>query len=161
MRNPFRRPLVAIAALGGISMVPFALAHFDDSQPQQSYRQSYFTLLASNFGPMGAMVKGDMPWDDAQMKRYSEELETLTELDLIRGFAPGSEQGTTRAKPEIWENKADFEQKFADLQAAVDLLEDTVDDNPGDRKAIASAVANTGKACKACHDEYKAKDYLY
>lgn len=161
MHKPVRRALVTTAALGAAAMVPFALAHFDDSQPTQSYRQSYFALVASNFGPMGAMVKGEMPWDDARMKQYAEDLETLTELDFMRGFAPGSEQGQTRAKPDIWENTGDFEEKFADLRAAVDVLEDTVDDDIGDRKAIAAAVASTGKACKACHDEYKSKDYLY
>ena len=31
----------------------------------------------------------------------------------------------------------------------------------GDRELIAEAFAATGGACKACHDEYKSKDYLY
>ena len=31
----------------------------------------------------------------------------------------------------------------------------------GDQKAIAAAVGEVGGACKACHDEYKSKNYLY
>jgi len=31
----------------------------------------------------------------------------------------------------------------------------------GDRAAIQGQFGATGKTCKACHDEYKAKDYLY
>jgi cytochrome c556 len=31
----------------------------------------------------------------------------------------------------------------------------------GDRAAIQAQLGATGKACKGCHDEYKAKDYLY
>ena len=37
------------------------LSHFDDNeQVPQSYRQSYFALLAANFGPMVAAVKGEI-----------------------------------------------------------------------------------------------------
>ncbi|MBN7798149.1 c-type cytochrome [Parahaliea mediterranea] len=160
MRNSLRRTLLAAAGLSGIALAPLALSHFDDKEPMQSYRQSYFALVASNFGPMGAMVKGDMPWDDAKMQAYAENLDTLMELDLLRGFAAGSERGTTRAKPEIWENQEDFADKFEDLRKAVDALDDVVEDG-GERAAIARAVGETGKACKACHDDYKTKDYLY
>ena len=31
----------------------------------------------------------------------------------------------------------------------------------GDRAAIAQQVGAVGQTCKACHDEYKSKDYLY
>ncbi len=151
--------LASAATVIGLGVASQVAAHFDEDQPMQSYRQSYFTLLASNFGPMVAMVKGEMPWDEARMQSLATDFEDLTQLNLMRGFSPGSEKGTTRAKPEIWSNKADFEQKFVDLQTAADALDDAVES--GDRKAIAAAVGNAGKACKACHDDYKAKDYLY
>ncbi|MFV0477306.1 MAG: c-type cytochrome [Parahaliea sp.] len=160
MKKVLRCALAGTVALTGITLAPVAVSHFDDKEPLQSYRQSYWALVGANFGAMGAMVKGEIPWSDAQLKRYAEDLEALTELDLLRGFAPGSEKGKTRAKPEIWENMADFEQKFSDLQRAADALEEIVDDG-GDRKAIAGAIGNVGKACKACHDDYKSKDYLY
>jgi cytochrome c556 len=47
-----------------------------------------------------------------------------------------------------------------DLKTAVNALK-IVADQGTDRKAIAAQVAATGKACKACHDEYKSKNYLY
>jgi cytochrome c556 len=31
----------------------------------------------------------------------------------------------------------------------------------GDREAIAKQVGAAGKACKTCHDDYKAENYLY
>jgi cytochrome c556 len=106
-----------------------------------------------------AMVKGEMPWDERQMAGYADELAALTTLNVMRGFSDGSDKGTTRAKPEIWENKADFESKLNDLKSAAVKLQAAA--NTTDRKAIAAQVAATGKACKACHDEYKAKNYLY
>ncbi len=46
-----------------------------------------------------------------------------------------------------------------DLKTAVASLQAAVDG--GDREAIAAAVGDVGGSCKACHDEYKSKDYLY
>jgi cytochrome c556 len=77
----------------------------------------------------------------------------------MRGFGDGSDKGTTRAKPEIWENKADFESKMNDLKTAAAALQKTT--TGGDREAITADVGAVGKACKACHDEYKSKEYLY
>ncbi len=154
-----RNSLLAAATAGAIALSPLAMSHFDDKEIPQSYRQSYFALVGTNFGPMASMVKGEMPWDQARMEGFANDLATLMELDVLRGFVDGSDKGTTRAKPEIWENKADFEQKLGDLKTAVTAPQQAT--AGGDKKQIAAAVGDAGKACKACHDEYKSKNYLY
>ena len=68
-------------------------------------------------------------------------------------------EGYDQTWPEIWENMEDFESKMADLRAATEALEEAAES--GDREQIAEAFAAAGGACKACHDEYKSKDYLY
>lgn len=160
MHTPQRNTLVAIAIIAGLVLSPLAISHYDDKEPQQSYRQSWFALVAANFGPMVAMVKGEIPWQEDQMAGYADQLAALTTLDVMRGFSDGSDKGTTRAKPEIWEDTAGFQAKMDDLNTAVTALQ-TVANQGTDRKAIAEAVGATGEACKACHDEYKSKDYLY
>jgi len=152
--------LPVLFILAGLALSPLAISHYDDKQVHQSYRQSYFTMLAANFGPMAAMVKGDIPWEENQMAGYADQLAALVTLDVMRGFADGSDKGTTRAKPEIWENKPDFKSKMDDLKAAVNTLQEVANQGT-DRNAIAAQVTATGKACKACHDDYKSKDYLY
>lgn len=148
--------LITASALTAV-VVP-AQAHFDDKQIPQSYRQSWFALLAANFGPMVATVKGEIPWDEQLMKGWSNDLATLTTLNIKRGFVDGAEGGTTRAKPAIWNNKADFEAKMQDMRDAVLKLQQTT--ATGDREAIAEQVNATGGACKACHDDYKSENYL-
>ncbi|CAA0088271.1 Cytochrome c' [Halioglobus japonicus] len=160
MQRSQRNTLLAIIVLSGLVLSPLAVSHYDDKEPAQSYRQSWFAMMAANFGPMAAMVKGDIPWQEDQMASYADQLAALVTLDVMRGFADGTDKGTTRAKPEIWENKADFEAKMNDLTKAVDALQ-TVANQGTDRKAIAAGVGATGKACKACHDDYKSKEYLY
>lgn len=159
MLSSFTRTTLGLAAAVTLTLAPVATAHMDEKEPMQSYRQSYFALVGANFGPIGAMVQGDMPWNDQQMATFARELDSVLSLNLMRGFAQGSEQGTTRAKPEIWENLDDFEAKLGDLREAVDGLLTTVDS--GDRGKIAQQVGAVGEACKACHDDYKSKDYLY
>jgi cytochrome c556 len=152
--------LLTMTAVAGLALSPWAISHLDDTQIPQSYRQSWFMMIGANFGPMVSMVKGEIPWQENQMAAYADQLAALATLDVMRGFVDGSDKGKTRAKPEIWENNADFRAKLKDLQTATDALQ-AVAEQGTDRKAIAEQVAATGKVCKACHDEYKSKDYLY
>jgi len=159
MHRSLHRSVLALTAAGAVLLSPLGSAHFDDKEIPQSYRQSFFALVAANFGPMAAMVKGDMPWDQERMEDYADDLDTLLELDLLRGFQEGSDKGTTRAKPEIWQNKADFTSKMETLHKELASLQQVT--AGGDREAIAKQVGAAGKACKSCHDEYKAENYLY
>lgn len=159
MKNVVRKTLISVTMAAGILATWQASAHFDDKEPLQSYRQSYFAMLAMNFGPIGAMVKGEMPWNEAALQGYASDMAAITTLDLMRGFAPGSDKGTTRAKPEIWNNTADFESKLEDLQTSVAALQKA--SQGGDKKLIAKSVGAVGQSCKSCHDDYKSKNYLY
>ena len=159
MKTKLRNIALATTAAAGLALSFQAASHMVKEEPLQSYRQSYFNLVAMNFGPIASMVKGEMPWDDARLKTFAGDLAALASMDVSRAFAPGSEQGTTRAKPGIWENPDDFKAKLGDLQESLVALQEAADG--GDKDAIAGAVGAAGKACKSCHDEYKAKDYLY
>ncbi|TGD74719.1 cytochrome c [Mangrovimicrobium sediminis] len=160
MRGKTRTLLLSLPVLAaGLAVSLQAPAHLDDKQPMQSYRQSWFALVGMNFGTLASMVKGDMPWNDEMAKTAASDLSALTQMDVSRAFPPGTEKGTTRAKPEIWEEFDDFKADLAELQEAVAALQVAADS--GDKKAIAAAVGETGKTCKGCHDEFKSKDYLY
>ena len=147
-----------LADLSTMLLAPLALSHFDDKEVPQSYRQSYFTLMAMNFGPMAAMVKAEIPWNQEGFEGYARDLAAVTSLDLMRGFPDGSHTGKTRAKPGIWDNKADFESKYQDLQEATLELEKAA--LTKDRAAIVEKFKAAGGTCKACHDDYKSKNYL-
>jgi len=153
------RTRILAAATAGALVSPLALSHFDDKEIAQSYRQSWFAMVAANFEPMVAMVKQEMPWDDVRVKASADQLATLAAMDVSRGFADGTDKGTTRAKPGIWDNKQDFQQKMEDFSKAAAALKEAA--AGGDKKAIAMQVGAVGKTCKSCHDEYKSKDYLY
>jgi cytochrome c556 len=159
MNNRIKRPAIVLSTIAALALSPLAISHFDDKEPLQSYRQSFFALVGMNYGPMGAMVKGDAPWNAEKFAGYAEDLAAISTLHAERGFAPGSDKGKTRAKPEIWENMDDFADKLNNFREAAAAL--NVAAAAGDADTIKAAFGVTGKTCKACHDEYKSKDYIY
>ena len=137
-----RKQAAILASVAALALSPLALSHLNENEFHQSYRQSYFALVGANFGPIGAMLKGEMPWNQEQLQGFADDLSAVSTLNVLRGFPDGSDKGTTRAKPAICET----------LNVAV---------KTGDRAAIGEQVGAVGQTCKACHDEYKSKDYLY
>ena len=150
--------IFSAATLTALLAIP-AVAHIERSEPIQSLRQSYFALVGMTFGPMADMVKGKIDWDEATFQRWASDLAVLSTVQVERGFAPGSEQGKTRAKPEIWLDMEDFSEKLANFRQEAAVLSEVA--MAGDRAAIGEQLGKTGGTCKACHDDYKSKDYLY
>ena len=149
-----------VSTLLGMSLMSASTwAHIEQSEPLQSLRQSYFALLGMTFSPMGDMVKGKIEWNDALFTEWATDLNHAAQFGVERGFAPGSEKGTTRAKADIWSNMDDFQSKLDDFRAAAATLAETA--AGGDQAASRDQFIATGGTCKACHDEYKSKDYLY
>ena len=72
-------------------------------------------------------------------------------------FPPGTgpDVGKTGAKPEIWQNTADFEGKIRDYQAATKAFADVV--AHVDLAQLKAGFGDLQKTCKACHDKYRAK----
>lgn len=136
-----------------------ALAHIERSEPLQSLRQSYFALVGMTFGPMGDMVKGKIEWNGDQFSAWANDLATISSVSVERGFAPGSDKGKTRAKPAIWENPDDFNEKLTAFRTEAAAL--AVAAKTGDQATATAQFKKTGGTCKACHDNYKARNYLY
>jgi cytochrome c556 len=68
-------------------------------------------------------------------------------------FPPGSDAGKTKAKPEIWQNFADFQSLAADTAAQADKL---VKLAQADDKAGFNAQFHTmAAACGTCHRRYR------
>ncbi len=69
-------------------------------------------------------------------------------------FGDGTEKGRdTRAKPEIWQDKARFNDYAEKMQAEMAKL--AVAAKGGNLDAIKPAVGAVGNACKTCHDAFR------
>jgi cytochrome c556 len=110
--------------------------------------------MAFNFGPMGAMAQGKVPYDAAEFTRRAERVAMIAPL-LGEAF-PAETKGLANSdlKNEMWANRADFDAKLKDLVDRSATLA-TVS-RAGDFARSKAAFFDTANTCKACHDKYKA-----
>ena len=144
-----------IAAIVGLATAVPAAAQFRNTEHAIKYRQSVMQMQAFHFGRISAMASGRMPFDAKVAAEDAALLNTIDKLPFI-AFIDGSDKGgDTRAKPEIWKERAKFD------AAAVKLREEVVKLNAaaktGSLDAIKAATGGVGQACKACHDDYQSK----
>lgn len=124
-----------------------------DREKAVDYRQSAMSLIGANFKPMGAMVKGEMPYDAAVFARHAKDLAAIASIDILRGFPEDSEGDDSEAKAEIWLEWEDFKKKMGDMQReSADLATVAATD---DKAAIKKQFLATADACKACHKKFK------
>ena len=147
-------PLLAAAACAIAVSVWSAPAQAQFAKPESAikYRQAALTLMASHFGRMQPVVKGQAPYDAEQIKANVQLLNTLAALPWA-GFGPGTEGG--EARPEIWSDAAGFKQKQDALLENMAKLQVAADS--GDLNKVRAAFGDVGASCKSCHDSYRQK----
>jgi cytochrome c556 len=148
------RYLVA-AAVAGLLIAQPAAAQFRNAEHAIKYRQSVMQMQAFHFGRIAAMASGRMPFDAKLAADDAALLDTIDKLPFV-AFGEGTDKGgNTRAKPEIWRERAKFEAAAAKLQEDVAKLNAAA--KTGSLDAIKAAVGGVGQSCKACHDAYQAQ----
>ena len=153
---------LALATVCALAAVSAATAQDAPASPEEQaqqavdLRQSLFRLIGYSFGPVGAMLKNKMPYDAAVVQKSSARLEQLTPM-ISEMFQVDTRKFTlkTKAREGIWTNKSDFTAKNDDLVKAVVNLSEAA--KGGDKKTFTQAAAAVGKACGACHDNFRDK----
>jgi cytochrome c556 len=126
------------------------------ADPIETRKKTMKAIGGSFGGVLVKMVKGETPYDAAAAKKAAATLnETAAGIDIAALFPKGSEKGgETEALPAIWSDAAGF-------KAAMDKMKSTVAAQAGnvDQGAdkLKMAVAEIGKTCKGCHDNYRAQ----
>jgi cytochrome c556 len=143
--------IAVIIALGSAS----AVIARDRNEDAIAARKAAFTLIAANFGPMGAMAKKKIPFDKDEFAKRAANVEMLSDMPW-EFFIKGSDEGDTKAKPEVWRNASDYEKKADQFRKEVAKLAQF--SKTGDKKAMFAQFGKTAKTCKSCHKEYKEKN---
>lgn len=145
------RPRVALATLALLTSLP-AAAQFAKPEDAIKYRQGALFVMGQHFGRLGAMANGRVPFDAATAQANADIALAMSKLPFV-GFVEGTDKGTTRAKPEIWAKKADFDAKAKAMQD--EMVKVAAAAKTGNIDQIKSAFGAAGQSCKACHDEYR------
>lgn len=118
-------------------------------------RQSLFTLIRANMGPLGGMAKGRVPFNAEVVQTNALRINQLSLMisDYTRTDTSGFKVNTD-ALNKIWTDRADFEKHINDLTKASENLMTVA--ASGQESAIKKAIGGVGKTCGSCHDAYKA-----
>ena len=145
---------VAIALLGFAGIVAFSAQAQVKPEDAIKLRQSAMKLIGYNFGSVGAMVNDKKPYNKDEAIRNATRIEVLS-TQPFEFFIAGSEQGETKAKAEIWKDTDKFKGLAEKMQGEAAKLAQV--SKSGDMAALKTQFGATAQACKACHDDYRAK----
>ena len=135
-----------------------ASAAKDPNEKAIKARQAVMTLQSWYAGPLFRMAKGEMDYDADTARAYAAALNTMAIVKGDMMWPPGTDNGAygekTRALPEIWSTWPEAGEKAGALSEASAALAEVAGDG---LDALRSKIGAVGKACKGCHDDFRAE----
>jgi cytochrome c556 len=149
-----KRKLIAISTVVALTAITATVVQAQFAKPDAAikYRKSALTVMGTHFARIGAVVKGEVPFNKEEVAKNAAIVNTMASLPW-QGFGPGTEGGD--ALPSVWSESAKFHSNSEKLQAATAALNTAA--QSGDLEAVKKAFGATGQACKACHDDFRKK----
>jgi cytochrome c556 len=153
----FIRPgRIALATLLAVAAAAAHSAPPSKAEQAIDYRHSVYHVISWNVHKMGDAVDGKVPYDKDAFALQAARVAMLAPM-LPEGFPQGSYlKGKTEAKPDIWTNRAEFDELMKKLAAKSAALADVA--KGGDLAAVKPAFGELTRVCKSCHDKFKAED---
>jgi len=160
-----RTTACALTALAGLSVTAIIVsrpAHAENAvasgttpagRAAIASRRAIFLLIGNSFRPVAEMLRGPVP-PQANLAKYANRVAQLADF-LPEAFPDISNGGETRAKANIWNDRADFDrllQQFRDHTGQLTQAASKHDDAA--LKAAATAVAQD---CRSCHEHYRSE----
>jgi cytochrome c556 len=144
------------------ALAPVCPALADDEGPQTAEqavlaRQGILKVMGMYMAPLGNMLKRKSPFDAAVAGKSATHIAELAGMlpDVFSIDTRSATNVKTKAQDGIWTNQADFKAKADDLVKAANALSEAA--KSGEQPATLKAAASVGKACGACHDNYRNK----
>jgi cytochrome c556 len=144
---------VIIAAVVASCISVQAASRSSRAEREVDYRRSLYTVVSVNFGPLGAMAEGDMPFNAAEAQTRAERLAFLA--PMFKEAFPADSNGVARtaARSEIWRDSAAFAKELQAFIEKTTLLAAAAKTN--DIVKVKNAIMETGDACRSCHYRFR------
>jgi len=148
----------ALALAAGFALSAYAQTAPSPARQVVDARKAVFTLIGTNCRALGDVVKGTAPFDSADVQKRVARIAFLSDL-VGESFPDASNVGEpdTKAKPDIWTDKAAFAKKVADLQEHAKALVPVSATEKGATDTFKTAFAALAQDCKGCHETYRVK----
>jgi len=137
---------IAAAAIAGTEVLAQA-SPAETVKTRQDLMESFYPKYYRGFVQVSRGQSTDIASIPEKAKEAAAEVRKIPSL-----FPPGTGRDAglkTRAKPEIWSERAEFEANAAKLATETEKLGDIA--KGGDIEAVKAQVAVVGQACAACH----------
>ncbi|MDZ7939022.1 MAG: cytochrome c [Rhodoferax sp.] len=141
-----------IVAVATLALAAPVMAQFAKPDDAIKYRKSALFVMQQNFGRVAAMAAGKAPFDAKLAAESAEVAASMSKLPWA-AFVDGSDKGDTKAKPEIWAEKAKFNDYAEKMQGEMAKLNAAA--KTGNLDSIKAAVGAVGGSCKTCHDAFR------
>lgn len=146
---------IRIALALGIGLGVLSSAHaLTDSEEIIKFRQSVMAAIGGHMGALNRIVRDKVDFKD-QLVTHAEPIAALSK-DVIALFPPDSDFGETRALPEVWSKRQQFEQSAKDLEKAAQAFLEA--SKQGDKSALMSSYKDLGDTCKGCHEDFREEE---
>ncbi|WP_295388759.1 cytochrome c [uncultured Thiodictyon sp.] len=147
-------------ALGLFAVALSGAALAADVKPadQIEIRQGGYTFMSWNMGKIKANLEGD--FDAKQVAAAANVIAAIANSGMGALYGPGTDKDIgdvhTNVKPEFFQKMPEVGKLAGNFVAAADQLAKVA--ATGDAGAVKTAFGDVGKSCKACHDQFRAKD---
>lgn len=148
-------------ALGILALSVTAVAQAQVSaEDMVKFRQSGYSFMNWNMGKIKAqVVDGAVPFDQAQVAAAANAIAAIANSGMGALYSPATLGVTgwkeTRLKPNFFEEGEKVREIAVNFVQQANKLQEVA--AAGDQAAIATQFGEVGKACKACHDNYRAE----
>jgi cytochrome c556 len=128
-----------------------------ETKPEDAikYRQAVMATMGGHIGAFMLIAFNKV--DGAPYLQSHADALANASNELVVLFPAGSDAGETEVLPAVWSDPDGFSAAVTKAQKATEGLQKAV--AGGDRGAIMGAFADVGKACKGCHENYRAEDH--
>jgi len=139
---------IAVLGVFGI-LTGAAWAQFSKPEDAIKYRQSVMFVIGQHFGRLGAMVKGNQPFDQKSFANNTAVIEALAGLTWEAFLVPGSDQGKTTMNSSVLKDPDGLKSLSQEFQLEVGKLSAAAEGN--DFNAIKAQFGAVAQSCKSCH----------
>jgi cytochrome c556 len=152
MKGSVLRTTIVLGSLAAAIAVGCASMETAKMSPGEAVAERQKLMKANGEAWKGAQAKmkaGDLAGVAADADRMANNAKKVPAL-----FPPGSLEGKTAAKPEIWQKWGEFEGAAKNFEMEAGKLRDTA--KTGNKAATEAVVKDFGKkACGTCHTPFR------
>ncbi|PLX34168.1 MAG: cytochrome c, class II [Hyphomicrobiales bacterium] len=143
---------ICAAALLGLTVAAGGAAAHDGATGVVKERMDAMKTMGGAMKQLAAMMKGQSPFDAMAATQAGMTIQGQAE-GLLKLFPKGSDDMSSRAKPEVWTKWGEFEAATAALNKASAALAGA--DMGAGKSDIMALFAGVGKSCKGCHEQFR------